>query len=144
MRQYTDAFQWDFLIESLKMALSAMNKTSRARREILKIEKSLGGAAIDSIDVVIRDPILRILMPGKYGLTRRWRCLQRLQRLQRCLRHNTTTYSWRTIADSNKLFMRHEGGSLVTAKLPPNLVWLISNNLVVAGGVVSRNVVRRQ
>lgn len=45
------------------MALSAMNKTSRARREILKIEKSLGGAAIDSIDVVTGDPIFRILIP---------------------------------------------------------------------------------
>lgn len=48
------------------MALSAMNKTSRARREILKIEKSLGGAAIDSIDVVTGDPIFRILIPRRY------------------------------------------------------------------------------
>lgn len=35
------------------MALSAMNKTSRARREILKIEKSIPGAAIDSIEAVM-------------------------------------------------------------------------------------------
>lgn len=33
--------------------LSAMNKTSRARREILKIEKSRTGRAIDSIDVIL-------------------------------------------------------------------------------------------
>lgn len=33
--------------------LSAMNKTSRARREILKIEKSRTGTTIDSIDVIM-------------------------------------------------------------------------------------------
>lgn len=33
--------------------LSAMNKTSRARREILKIEKSRTGTTIDSIDVIL-------------------------------------------------------------------------------------------
>lgn len=54
MRPYMHAFQWDCLIESLKMALSAMNKTSRARREILKIEKSPRGETIDSIDVVMQ------------------------------------------------------------------------------------------
>lgn len=32
------------------MALSAMNKTSRTRREILKIEKSIPGGAVDPVD----------------------------------------------------------------------------------------------
>lgn len=31
------------------MALSAMNKTSRTRREILKIEKSIPGGAVDPV-----------------------------------------------------------------------------------------------
>lgn len=55
------------------MALSAMNKTSRTRREILKIEKSIPGGAVDPDAAA--EPLCKDLLDDDGVLPVRW-CLK--------------------------------------------------------------------